>query len=108
PLIMVDLAVLVPVHHQSAVLATIGPLVERHGLLVPTPATLLGAIALVYILQRLPSQGAFVGQHLDKSIQSTIVIHSPMQRFLMLGVFLGDHLPLGFLLATVPFGANFV
>ena len=92
---MVDRTVLVAVHDQSAVLAAIGPLGERHGLLMPTPAAPLGTLALVYVRQRLPSQDAFVRYHLDKAVEAPIVVHRPMQRLLMLGVLPGNHLPLG-------------
>ena len=65
------------------------------GCSVPAPTAPLRAIALVDVLQRLPSQDAFVAEHLDKLVQAPVVVHRPMQRLLMLGVFLGDHLPLG-------------
>jgi hypothetical protein len=92
---MGDRAVLITVQHQSTVLAAIGPPVQRHGLQMPAPAAPLGTIAFIYVRQRLPSQDAFVLQHLDKAVETPIVVHRPMQGLQVLGVFFRDHLPLG-------------
>ena len=60
PLVMIDRTVLVTVHDQPTVLAAIGPRVLRHGLQMSAPTAPFGAIVLVDVFQRLPSQNAFV------------------------------------------------
>ena len=70
----------------SATIPTaIRPLPERHGLLVPTAATGLARIALIYLDQFFPSQDAFVAEHLHKAIEAPIVVDRPMEGFQMLG-----------------------
>ena len=91
---LIDRAVLVAIHHQAAVPTAIRALPERHGLRVPAPAAGLARMAFILDFQHFPSENTLVGEHLDKLVQTPIVVHAAMQGFLMLGVLLGDHLPL--------------
>jgi len=102
PLVDVDRAVVVTIHHRAAVLTTIRSLPQWHGLLLLTHMTHLGSIAFTYELQFFPIQQTLVGQHLHKAVESPIIIHhtvpnvsfSPLFGGLVL-VFVNDHLLLG-------------
>ena len=43
----VDCAILIAVHDESTVRATVGPFPERHGLQIATPATGFGRVAFI-------------------------------------------------------------
>ena len=94
PLAEVDRAVLIAVHLEPTGPTAIRALPQRHGLPVPTPATGLARLAFIEDYQDFPSQDAFVGKHLHEAREPPIVIDRPMEGFLMLGMLLGDHLPL--------------
>src|SRR5215469_7052592 len=63
---LIDRAILVAIHHESAFLATIRPLPERHLLDVSTSAAYFGRVALIYKVEILPEQLAFAGEHLNE------------------------------------------
>ena len=95
PLSNVDRAVLIAIHEEPTVPATIRALPQRHGLLVPTAAAGLARFAFIDDCQDFPSQETFVGEHLHKAVEAPIVVDTAMEGFQMLGMLLGDHLPLG-------------
>ncbi len=104
PLVDVDRAVLVAIHHQAAVLilAAIRPFPERHVLHVFARAAHPGGIALAYYIQFFPKAQTLVGQHLHKAIETPIIIdhavaHTPLVPLLagLVLLLLDDHLPKG-------------
>ncbi len=68
PLVDVDRAVLVTVHHQAAVRTAIRSHPERHVLLVFADMAHPGRIAFVYNVQFFPKTQTLVGKHLYKAI----------------------------------------
>src|SRR5260221_11013089 len=76
PLVEVDRAVLVTVHHQATVLmlATIRPLPQWHVLLVLAGMAHLGRIALVYYRKCFPKAQTLVFEHLHKAVESPVII----------------------------------
>src|SRR6266851_3378167 len=75
PLVDVDRAVLITVHHQAAVLTAIRSLPQRHVLLVLTDMARLGRIALINDREFFPVMQTLVGKHLHKAIQTPIIVH---------------------------------
>src|SRR5215469_10201716 len=102
PLVEVDRAVVVTVHHQAAVLTAIRPFPQWHVLLLLTDMARLGGIAFIYAMQRFPKTQTLVLKHLHKARESPIIIHQavadtslvPLLPGLVL-LFWNDHLPLG-------------
>jgi hypothetical protein len=104
PLVHVDRAVLVTVHHQAAVLvlAAIRPLPQRHVLLMLAGMTYFRCIAFAYDREFFPKAQTLVSKHLHKAVESPIIIYyavaylalAPFFRGLVF-FFLDDHLPLG-------------
>jgi hypothetical protein len=104
PLVDVDRAVLITVHHQATVLVgtAIRPLPQRHVPLVLAHMTHLGGIALTYYMQFFPKAHTLVRKHVHKAIKPPTIIHHAVAHAALLAlfgglllVFLDDHLPLG-------------
>jgi hypothetical protein len=104
PLVDVDRAVLVAVHHQAAVLilAAIHPFPQGHVLLALADVTCLRRIVLIYYREFFPKAQTLVGQHLHKAIEPPIIIchavaYLPLAPFFggLVPLILDDHLPLG-------------
>src|SRR5260370_23600454 len=102
PLVDVDRAVLVAVHHQAAVLTAIRPYPERHVLLALTHMAHPGGIALIFYEEFFPKAQTLVDKHLHKAVKTPILIYHAVAQlpfpplfgsFMLL--FLDDHLPLG-------------
>ena len=135
PLVDVDRAVLITVHHQATVLilAPIRPFPQGHILLVFARMTHLRRIALIYYREFFPKTQTLVGKHLHKAIEPPSIIHHaiadtplvPLLPGLLLLLF-DDHLLLGKIanhhssfsqsvcdemggfMQTVSFGANLI
>jgi hypothetical protein len=104
PLVDVDRAILVTVHHQAAVLvlAAIRPFPQRHVLLVLARMTHPGGIALINYREFFPRAQTLVGEHLHKAVESPVIVDhavtdTPPVSFFAGLVFLllDDHLLLG-------------
>jgi hypothetical protein len=104
PLVDVDRAVFVAIHHQAAVLilTAIGSLPQWHHLLVFAQMTHPGRIAFVYYIEFFPKAQTLVLEHLHKAVETPIIIYHavsslPLALFLvgLMFLFLDDHLPLG-------------
>ena len=98
----IDRAVFITIHHQSTVPTAIGPLVQRHRLLIATAMTLLGRIAFTNTIQCFPVQQTLVGKHLHKARETPIIVNQtvsdlPLASFLrsFLLVCFENHLLLG-------------
>ncbi len=104
PLVDVDRAVLVAIHHQAAVLilTAIRPLPQWHVLLVLTGMAHPGCIAFAYYIEFFPVMQTLVFEHLHKAVEPPIIIHQAVA-YLSLAPFFGglvlllldDHLLLG-------------
>jgi len=104
PLVEVDRAVLVAVHHQATVLmlAAIRPFPQWHVLFVLAGMTHLRRIVFVDDMQLFPKAQTLVREHLHKAVEPPIIIHqavaylslAPFFRGLLFFLF-DDHLLLG-------------
>lgn len=74
PLVDVDRAVLIAVHHQTTVRTSIRSFPERHVLLVLTDMTSLGRITFTYYSEFFPVMQTLVSKHLHKAIQTPIIV----------------------------------
>jgi hypothetical protein len=90
PLVEVDRAVLVAVHHQTTVLmlAAIRSFPQWHILLMLAGMTHPGCIALIYDIQCFPKAQTLVREHLHKAVESPIIIHQAVA-YLSLAPFFG-------------------
>src|SRR5437773_12477294 len=104
PLVDVERAVLVAVHHQAAVLilAAICPFPQRHVLLVFARMTRPGGIVLINYREFFPKAQTLVGEHLHKAVEPPAIVDhavtdAPPVPFFAVLVFLllDDHLLLG-------------
>jgi hypothetical protein len=102
PLIDVDRAIFITIHHQAAVLTAIRSFPQRHGLLVLTAMTHLGGTAFINDMQFFPVQQTLIFKHPHKAVETPIIIHhavayTPLGSFpgRLLLLLLDDHLPLG-------------
>ena len=68
PLIDVDRAVVVTVHHQAAVLTAIRAHPQRHVLLVVADMARFGGIAFAYYNQFFPNMQTLVSKHLHNGL----------------------------------------
>jgi hypothetical protein len=101
PLVVVDRAILVTVHHQATVLVrtAIRSLLQGHVLFVFTCNAHPGRIAFAYYIQFFPKAQTLVFKHLHKAVESLIIIYHVVADTLLiplltcLVLFLGnDHL----------------
>src|SRR5439155_4297291 len=72
PLVDVDRAVLIAIHHQAAVLTAIRPLPQRHVPLALAHMAHPGRIAFVSDMQFFPKAQTLVLKHLHKAIETPI------------------------------------
>jgi hypothetical protein len=102
PLLDVDRAALVAIHHQAAVRTAIHAYPKWHALLTLADMPHPGRIAFVLKIEFFPKAQTLVDQHLHKAVEPPIIIHqavaypslvSLLTSFLL--VFLDDHLQLG-------------
>ena len=77
PLVYVDRAILVTIHHQTTVLifTAIRSLPQWHILLMFTCTTHSGRIAFAYYIQFFPKAQTLILKHPRKAIESPIIIH---------------------------------
>src|SRR5690242_20345145 len=102
PLVDVDRAVVVAIHHQATVLTAIRALPQRHVLLVLADMARFGGMAFADDKEFFPNMQTLIGKYLHKAIETPIIIYqtvtnlsfSPFFAGLMF-LFLDDHLPLG-------------
>jgi hypothetical protein len=104
PLVDVERAVLVAIHHQAAVLvlAAIRPLPQRHVLLVFAGMTHPGSIALINYREFFPKTQTLVCKHLHKAVETPVIVDHAVPYAPLVSLFAGlalslldDHLPLG-------------
>src|SRR6516225_1274080 len=89
PLVDVDRAILVTVHHQAAVLTAIRPLPQRHVLLVLADMTRPGRIAFINTMEFFPKAQALIFKQLHKAVEPPIIVHKTVAD-LPLATFFGD------------------
>src|SRR6266851_5182962 len=104
PLVDIERAVFVTVHHQAAVLVltAIRPFPQWHILLVLTCMAHFGRIAFIDDRKCFPKAQTLIGKHLHKAVESPIIIHQAVAQASLVSLFtsfmllfLDDHLPLG-------------
>ena len=102
PLIDVNRAIFITIHHEATVLAAIHPLPQRHVLLAMTDMTSFGGIAFAYDMEFFPKTQALVCKHLHKAVETPIIIHQTVADLPLPPLFMGlvflffeNHLPLG-------------
>ena len=74
PLVDVDRAVLVAIHHQAAVLTAIRPDPQGHIFFAFADMTGLRRLAFAYYKQFFPNMQTLIGQHLHKAVETPIVV----------------------------------
>ncbi len=104
PLVDVERAVLVAIHHQAAVpvLAAIRPLPQWHVLLVFAGMTHPGGIALINYREFFPKTQTLVFEHLHKAVETPVIIDHAVPDAPLVPLLAGfalslldNHLPLG-------------
>ena len=75
PLVDVDRAIVVTVHHQAAVLTAIRPLPERHVSLAFADMTHSGRITFAYYKEFFPKAQTLILKHLLKAEETPTMLH---------------------------------
>ena len=102
PLVDVDRAILVAIHHQAAVRTAIRAYPEWHALLALADMAHPGRIALIDDREFFPKAQTLVGEHLHKTVKPPIIVHHAVAYLPLAPLFgdlalllLDDHLPKG-------------
>jgi len=85
PLVDVDRAVLIAIHHQAAVRTAIRAHPQRHVLLTFADMARSGRIALTDYRTFFPKAQTLVNKHLHKAVETPIVVDHSVQGLLVQG-----------------------
>src|SRR6266699_411525 len=102
PLVDVDRALRITVHHLAAVRTAIRPYPQRHVFFALADMARPGRIAFIDNMQCFPKAQTLVDQHLHKAVEPPVIIHHAVADLTLAPLFggfflmlLDDHLPLG-------------